>query len=111
MNCLRIKRGILRLSIVDSNSGFTEQSKFLVRCENFYDPETASNSVATHVPSQLSTIPSPRTMRSRDSGLPRDARNTMGTSGNVFLKAYLLEKDDPLLSSTIQRIWHPLLMD
>ena len=41
----------------------------------FYDPETASSSGATHVPSQASTILSPRTMPCRDSGLPHDARN------------------------------------
>ena len=30
-------------------------------------------------------------------------------SGETFLKDHLLEKDDPLQSSTIQRIWHLLL--
>ena len=50
----------------------------------FYDPETASSSGATHVPSQPCTIPSPRTTPYRDSGLPHDTRNIMGTSGNVF---------------------------
>ena len=50
----------------------------------FYDPETASSSGATHVPSQPSTIPSPRTMPCHDSGLPLDTRNTTGTSGNVL---------------------------
>ena len=49
----------------------------------FYDPETASSSGASHVPSQPSTIPSPRTMPCRDSGLPHDTRKTTGTSGNV----------------------------
>ena len=52
--------------------------------ENFYDPETASSSGATPVPSQPSTIPSPRTMPCRDSGLPHDTRNIVGASGNVF---------------------------
>ena len=50
----------------------------------FYDPETASSSGATRVPSQPSAIPSPRTMTRCDSGLPHDARNILGTSGNVF---------------------------
>ena len=45
----------------------------------FYDSETA-----THGPSQPSTFPSPRTTRSRDSGLAHDTRSIMGTSGNVF---------------------------
>ena len=50
----------------------------------FYDPETASSSGATHVPSQPSAIPSPRTTSCRDSGLPHDARNIVGASGNVI---------------------------
>ena len=49
----------------------------------FYDPETASSSGISHV-SQLSSIPSRRSMISRDSCLPHDTRNSMGTSGNVF---------------------------
>ena len=39
-----------------------------------HDFETASSSGTTHVPSQASTVPSPRTMTCRDSGLPHDAR-------------------------------------
>ena len=50
----------------------------------FYDPDTASSSGASHVPSQPLIISNPREMRNRDSGLPRDARNIMGTTGNVF---------------------------
>ena len=49
-------------------------------------------------------------MPRRDSGLPFDTRNTTDTSGNV-LKAYLFEKDEPLHSSTIERIWHHRLAD
>ena len=49
----------------------------------FYDPETASSSGASHVPSRPSAIPSPRTMPCRDSGLPHDTRKTTGTSRNV----------------------------
>ena len=48
------------------------------------DSETASSSGATHVPNQPSTVPSPRTMPCRDSGLPYDTRNIVGTFGNVF---------------------------
>ena len=51
---------------------------------DFHDPETASSSGAYHDPSQPLTIPSPRTMPCRDSGLPHDGRNIVGTSGNVF---------------------------
>ena len=50
----------------------------------FHDSETGSSSGATHVSSQPLIIPSPRTMRSRDSGLPLDTRNSLGSSGNVF---------------------------
>ena len=50
----------------------------------FYDPDAASSSGATHVPSQPSTFPSPRTTPCRDSGLPHDTRNIVGTSRNVF---------------------------
>ena len=49
----------------------------------FYDPETASSSRTSHVPSQPLNIPSPKSMLHRDSGLPLDTRNTVGTSGNV----------------------------
>ena len=59
----------------------------------FYDPETARSSGASHVPGKPLTIPSPRTMPSRDSGLPHDTRNAMGASGNVFES--LLARDGP----------------
>ena len=59
----------------------------------FYDPETASSSGATHVPSPSLNVPSPRGMHSRDSGLPLDTRNSMGTSGNVFES--LLAREGP----------------
>ena len=59
-------------------------NSFLVRCERiFYDPETASSSGATHVPSQPATIPSPRTMLCCDSGVPHDTQKIVGTSGHV----------------------------
>ena len=93
--------------LLTQNSGFTEQGKVLGRCKRFfYDPETASSSGASHVPSQLLNIPSPRGMRSRDSGLPHDTRNTV-----IFLKAYLPEMDHPQFSSRIDGIWHHLLAD
>ena len=57
---------------------------FLSDAREFDDPETARSSLATPVPNQPSTIPSPRTMPCRDSCLPHDTRNIMGTSGNVF---------------------------
>ena len=50
----------------------------------FHDPETASSSNASHVLCQPWNIPSPGTMPCRDSGLPHDTWNTMGTPENVF---------------------------
>ena len=47
---------------------------------SFSDPETASSSGASHIPSFPMSIPSRRGMISRDGCLPP---NTMGTSGNV----------------------------
>ena len=64
----------------------------LSNARELYDPETASSSGASHVPIQTLIIPSPREVRSRDSGLPRDTRNTMGTLG--FLKS-LLAREGP----------------
>ena len=52
--------------------------------KEFCDPETASSSGVSHVPSQPPSIPSPRGMISRDSGLPHNTRNSMGTSRYVF---------------------------
>ena len=73
------------------------------------DSETASSSGASHGPSQPLNILSPREMLSRDSGLPLDTRNFFWVLQETFLKAYLLEKDHPELSSRIQRIWHHFL--
>ena len=71
----------------------------------FYDPETASSSEASHVPSQHLTTPSPRGMLSRDSGLPLDTRCT---TRNVFesqparegLSSVLFENSRNLASSS-----------
>ena len=75
----------------------------------FDDPESGSSSEATHVPSQTSTIPSPRTMPRRDSGLPHDTRNITDTSGNVFERPSAQRRDDLLQSTTIHKIWPPVL--
>ena len=66
------------VSIADLNSELTEQSKFLVRCQRIL------RSWNSNVPDQASSFPSPRTMPSRDSGLPHDTQNCMGITGNVF---------------------------
>ena len=98
MNCPCIKRGILRLSTVDSNSRFTEQSKFFVRCERIlrsWNSEQLWNDSRSQSTLYYSA--------SQNLAMPRfwiAARYT---------NDYLLEKDELLLSSTIQRIWHPLL--
>ena len=68
--------------------------------KEFYDPETASSSGATHVPSQPSTIPSPRTVPCRDSGLPHKTQNIMGTSGNVLGR--LPAREEPTTSQELR---------
>ena len=78
-----------------------------------YDPEAASSSGASHVPSQPSNIPDPRTMPCRDSGLPHAARTFVGTSGNVFerllaregLPSALFQNSKNLTSSSQE--WRP----
>ena len=50
----------------------------------FFDPETASSSGLSHVPSQLVSMPSPRVLISRDSCLQPATRNSLGTTGCVF---------------------------
>ena len=59
-----------------------------------------NTSGATRVPSQLSTILSPRTTLRCGSGLPNDTRNIMGTSGNVLERPSAQEG----LSSTVFHI-------
>ena len=56
----------------------------LSEAREFYEPETASSSGATHAPSQHSAFPSPSTMPCRDSGLPHDPRNI----GRYFRKRF-----------------------
>ena len=52
--------------------------------KEFYDPETASRSGLSHVPSQPMSIPSPRGMFRRGSCLQPDTRNSLGTSGHIY---------------------------
>ena len=73
-----------------------------------HDPESGRSSGATHVSDRTFTILSPVTFPRCDSGLPSDTLNGKVLQ-DTFLNDYLLEKDKPLQSSTIQRIWHPLL--
>ena len=52
--------------------------------KEFYDPETASSSGVSHVPSQIMSFPSPTGTISRDSRLQLDTRNSLSTSAHVF---------------------------
>ena len=56
----------------------------LNRSREFCDPETASSSGLSHVPSQPMSIQSPRGMIRRDSCLQPHTRKSPGTSGKVF---------------------------
>ena len=81
---------------IDELSVQQERNPTTVPCqmqENFTDLETASSSGASHVPSQPFIILSPIGMPSRDSGLPLETLNSMGTSGNVFES--LLAREGP----------------
>ena len=78
--------------------------------KEFDDPETASVSRISQVPNQPLSIPSPRGMLSRDSGMPL-MYGVPRVLQETFLKANLLEKDHPQLSSRIYGIWHHLLAD
>ena len=53
--------------------------------KEFYDPETASGSGMSHVPTQPSRIPSPRGMLSRDSGLPHSMHGIRWVLQEMFM--------------------------
>ena len=61
-----------------------DQVNFLNDTREFFDPETASSSGLSHVPCQPVSVPSNRRMRSRDSCLQPEARDSFGISRNVF---------------------------
>ena len=82
------------MSALNSNSGFAEQGEFNRPTQEIFTIlKQRSSSGASHVPSQPLNIPSPSGMLSRDSGLPRDTRNTVGTSRNVVES--LLAREGP----------------
>ena len=89
---------------------FLNKVNSLSDAREFYVPVTASSSGASHVLSQPMIIPTPKEMRSRDSGLPRDTRNVLWILRATFLKAYLLENDHPQVPSKIKGIWQHLLI-
>ena len=70
----------------------------------FYDPETASNSGLSHVPSQPMSIPSPRGMLSRDSCLQSDTQNSFGISGNVFENVLALNEPSAAFFGNSRRL-------
>ena len=70
-----------------------------------YDPESGSSFEATQVPSQLSTIPSPRTMPRCDSGLPHVTQNWTDIMGNVFERPPAQEGQHSVIFRN-SRIWH-----
>ena len=78
-----------------------DQVNSLKEAKEFHDPDTASSSGASHVPTQPLVIPSSREVLGRDSGLPTASRDTMGNSGN-YLETKQLENDLPQLSSEIR---------
>ena len=55
--------------------------------EEFYDPETASSSGFSHVPSQPMSILGPIGMIRRDSCLQLATRNSLGTTGKGFCRS------------------------
>ena len=72
--------------------------------KEFNDPETASNSGLSHVPSQPMSIPSPRGMITLDSCLQLDTRNSLGTSGRVFEYLHALFGNSKNLASSSCRL-------
>ena len=75
----------------------------------FYDPESGSSSGATHVPDETSTILSSRKFATPRLWIAPKYTELYGYYGKRFLNAQLSKKDNPLQSSTTQRIWHFLL--
>ena len=60
-----------------------EKVNSLSDAREFYDPETASSSGLSHVPSQHMSISSPTGLIGRDSCLQPDTRNSLCISGHV----------------------------
>ena len=97
--------------LLDSNSGFTIQGEFLADAREFYDPETASTSGASHVPSQPMSIPSPRETCVAAILDCRLIQKMVRVLRETFFEDHLLKKEYPQQSSTIKRIWHLPLRD
>ena len=70
-------------SVLVSSTRLARQGECVAENKELYDPEACSCIVPRS--SQPLRIPSPRGMLGRDSGLPHQKRNSMGTSGSVFV--------------------------
>ena len=99
VNCLCIKKESFYCeSVIDTKFRiYRKKANSLSDAREFHDPETASSSGAPHAPNRPLTLPSSRGMPIRESGLPHNTRDIMGTSGNVFES--LLAPEGPPLSS------------
>ena len=118
MNCLCIKRWILRLWV---NYWLT----FRIFRTKWIPCQTRNNFTILNQRAPLERptfpLPGPRDVRSRDSGLQHDTRNTMGTSGNVFwtttcsrrtILIYLRQfKEFGILFSRIETWYHEKFVD
>ena len=82
-----------------SKSGFTEQSEFLVRCKNFYDPESDPRSWSNFYDPEFQEFATLRLW------IAAKYTELYGYCGKRFLNDHLLKKDYALQSSTIQRFW------
>ena len=109
VNCLCIKRGILRLWV----SSWLK-IRIYINKENSLSDTTEFYVLKQRAALEQPTFPvNPRVFRVPEPCLAaildcHDARNIVVLQ-ETFLNDYLLEKDKPILSSQIQRIWHPLL--
>ena len=96
-------------STVDSNSGFTQRSKFLVRCvEKFtiLKQRAALERPTFPVYPLQFRVPEPCFAAVLDC---RTIHGMLWVLQESFLNDYLFEKDELLLSSTLPRIGQPLL--
>ena len=72
----------------------------------FHDPETASSSGLSHVPSHLLSVPSSFGMPCRDSCPQPDTRNSCGFSGNVF-HLHRMNRQHLVLEMCMQEVLQP----
>ena len=85
-----------------------DKANFSNDAKQFNDPESASSSGLSRVPSQPTSIPSPRGMICRDSGLPHCTRYSTNTSGNVSESLPALGRISPSLPSNSKKIYQSI---